>query len=110
MGFPSNTFSSATAGRLEVHFTAEFTSSTSGGPDWVGGSASFVIKCTVTDASSNVSTSYLTMTSPTATLVLDYPGGSVAWTVAMAHVSHSIGGTGSLSCDKPTITCILVKR
>lgn len=110
MGFPSNTFSSATAGRLEVHFSAEFTSSTSSGESWLGGSASFVVKCTVTDASSNVFTTFLAMESPTATLVLDYPGSSASWTVAMAHYSHAIGGVGSISCDDPTITCILVKK
>lgn len=110
MGFPSNTFSDARAGRLEVHFTAEFTSSTSGGESWLGGSASFVVKCTVTDASSVVSTSFLTMEAPHALIVLDYPGSSASWTVTMAHYSHAIGGVGSISCTKPTITCILVKK
>lgn len=110
MALPNNTFSNARAGRLEVHFTAQFTSSTSSGPSWVGGSASFVVECTVTDASSNVYRTFLTMDSPSATLVLDYPGGSVSWNVAMAHYSHAIGGVGSLSCDVPTITCILVKK
>ena len=112
MALPSATFTDPNAGRLEVHFAAEFAYYPGGGdPAWSGtNSWNIVVRCTVTDSSGNVATTYIQFSNSTAMLTLDYPGGNAAWTVAMAHVSHSYGGLGVTSCSKPTITCVLVKK
>lgn len=111
MAYPSGTFSDPSPGRLEVHFSSEFSSSAAGG-DWWGGGGSWnvILKCTINDNAGNVKTAVIQFGTPTATVTMDYPGGNAAWTLAIEHYNHSYGGLGGVSAINPTITAFLIKK
>lgn len=106
------TYSKAAAGRLEVIFRANFSSSTTTDAGFPGqnGDSYVVLKCRVLDASSaEIGITYIRSSDPSAHLVFSYPGGNANWTIEMSDVAHSIGGLGSVSAASPTATCILIK-
>jgi len=108
----AGTYAKPSAGTLEVVFRATFSSSTTtdaGFPGQTGESQVFV-KCRVLDAGgAQIGLTYISSASPSAHILLAYPGGNAAWTMEMSDVYHRVGGIGSVSAADAKATCILIK-
>jgi hypothetical protein len=69
-----------------------------------------VLECTVSDSGGQLAKTYVDRGSPSAHVVLSYPGGGVNWTASCTDVDWNYGGgLGGISMT-PTVTFILVKR
>lgn len=107
----STTYSSAAPGKLEIIFAGGWNGSVSGDAGFPTTSGWDIrLECLVSDAGGTLAKTYINRASPSAHVVLDYPGGGVTWTVSMSDVSSTFGGgLGSMSVT-PTVSFLLVKR
>lgn len=107
----STTFSDSAAGQLEVIFSGAYVAGSTSDPGFPsgGGSSDITLECTVSDAGGQLAKTYIERSSPSAHLLLTYPGGGTNWTVSMSDVSHSIAGLGGISVT-PRVNFILVKK
>lgn len=106
------TYSKAPAGQLEVIFTASVSASVSGDGGFpVSGAADVVLKCVAKDASGTViGQVFVSRGSPSAHLILSYPGGSANWTVEVTDMTHSFGGGIGTVSATVQVTFILIKK
>lgn len=107
----STTYAKAAAGKLEIVFTGSFDISVSGDAGFpTTGNANMTVECVVSNAGGELAKAYLNRSSPSAHVLLDYPGGSESWTVTMSNVSQTYGGgLGNISVV-PKVSFILVKK
>lgn len=96
MAYPSGNFSSPNAGQLFVNFSGVYAATSS---DFGSGTASdIVVACQILDNSSVVKANgILSRLGGGCTLIVDYPGGNVVWSVTTSEISHNINGAGSVS-------------
>jgi hypothetical protein len=108
MAYPSGTFSNPAAGVLCVTFSARYSSYQG---DFGSGTSDIRIACVVKDASNAVvAQCVISRNSASLPVALNYPGGSVSWTVEMTYLSHSIAGAGWVKADNLNILVELFKR
>jgi hypothetical protein len=107
----STTYAKAAAGQLEIIFSGDFSASLTGDAGFPqSGGADITMECIVSNSGGELARTYIERASPSAHLLLNYPGGSVSWTAAMSDVSHSFGGgLGSIGVT-PKVTFILIKK
>lgn len=107
----TTTYASSFAGKLEVIFRGGYGASLSSDPGFPSaGGYDIQLECLVSDGGGALARTYINRASPSSHVILDYPGGSVAWTVSMSDVSRTAGGgLGSYSVT-PQVSFLLVKR
>lgn len=107
----STTFSDASPGQLEVIFSGTYSISVSGDTGFPTTSgADIVLECVVSNSGGQLAKVYIERGSPSAHVILTYPGGSASWTASVSDVSHSFGGgLGSIGVV-PKVSFILVKK
>lgn len=108
MAYPSGAFSNAAAGVLCVTFSARITSYQG---DFGTGTSDVRIACVVKDnTGAVVAQCLISRNSASLPVAVNYPGGSVSWTVEMSYLSHSIAGAGWVKADNLNILVELFKR
>lgn len=108
MAYPSGTFSNAATGVLAVTFSARYSSYQG---DFGTGTSDIRIACVVKDnTGATVVQCVLSRASASLPLAVNYPGGSVSYTVEMSYLSHNISGAGWVKADNLNILVELYKR
>lgn len=108
MAYPSGNFSNAASGVLAVTFSARYSSYQG---DFGTGTSDLRIACTVKDQSDTiVAQCVLSRGSASLPVAVNYPGGSVSYTVEMSYRSHTISGAGWVKADNLNILVELYKR
>jgi hypothetical protein len=93
---------------LCVTYSARYTSYQG---DFGTGASDLRIACVVKDnTNAVVAQCVISRNSASLPVALNYPGGSVSWTVEMSYLSHTIAGAGWVKADNLNILVELFKR
>ena len=115
MAHLSSSFSSASAGLLDVTLRGTFAQGTyrdAGFPSTTNGAANILIRGYIGPSGSYSYLEPIDRYAPTSRLLLSYPGGSVTWyfgTEEIAHVNPT-GGIWSYGMHKLKMDLVLIKR
>ena len=107
MAYPSGNFSSSYSGRLQVTFCGNWL--TNSGSDFGSGTLNLTIRGYV-GSGADKQTVILDLNHHSGVIERNYVGGSGNVAVGMEYVSHSFSGPSSITANKLTVSCTLLKR